>query len=59
LRTGSVNFSISGENAQDNDLDRHPRPGSSGKFEAHFDRMWDAAKPMIEFAPAVQVMEPR
>ena len=53
LRTGSANFSASGENAQDNDLVVIGDAGAAIKFEAHFERMWDAAEPMDEFAPAI------
>ena len=59
LRTGSANFSTSGENAQDNDLIVIRDPGASAKFEAHFERMWDAAQPMIEFEPAIRALEPK
>jgi phosphatidylserine/phosphatidylglycerophosphate/cardiolipin synthase-like enzyme len=59
LRTGSANFSTSGENAQDNDLIVIRDVGAAAKFEGHFERMWDAAQPMIEFAPAIKALEPR
>ena len=59
LRTGSANFSTSGENAQDNDLIVIRDAGTAAKFDAHFERMWDAAEPMIEFAPAINALEPR
>jgi hypothetical protein len=28
------------------------------KFEAHFERMWQVAEPMIEFEPVVKALEP-
>ena len=59
LRTGSANFSTSGENAQDNDLIVIRDAGATAKFEAHFERMWDAAEPMIEFGPAIEALEPK
>ena len=59
LRTGSANFSTSGENAQDNDLIVIRDASAAAKFDAHFERMWDAAEPMIEFAPAVNALEPK
>jgi phosphatidylserine/phosphatidylglycerophosphate/cardiolipin synthase-like enzyme len=59
LRTGSANFSTSGENAQDNDLIVIRDATAAAKFDAHFERMWDAAKPMIEFAPAIDALEPK
>ena len=58
LRTGAANFSTSGENAQDNDLVVIRDAGAVAKFEAHFERMWDAAQPMIEFEPAIRALEP-
>jgi len=59
LRTGSANFSASGEHEQDNDLVVIRDAGAAGKFDAHFERMWDAAEPMIEFAPAINALEPK
>ncbi len=59
LRTGSANFSTSGENAQDNDLTVIRDAGAAAKFEAHFQRMWNSAQPMIEFEPAIKALEPK
>ena len=59
LRTGAANFSTSGENAQDNDLIVIRDFSAAAKFDAHFEKMWDAAQPMIEFAPAIDALEPR
>ena len=59
LRSGAANFSTSGENAQDNDLIVIRDPIAASKFEAHFERMWDVAQPMIEFAPAIKALEPK
>ncbi len=58
MRVGS-NFSTSGENAQDNDLIVMRDPSAAAKFEVHFERMWEAAQPMIEFAPAIKALEPK
>jgi hypothetical protein len=33
-------------------------PPAATKFEAHFERMWDAAQPMIEFEPTINALEP-
>ncbi len=59
LRSGAANFSTSGENAQDNDLIVIRDAGAAAKFEAHFERMCDAAQPMIEFGPAINALEPK
>jgi phosphatidylserine/phosphatidylglycerophosphate/cardiolipin synthase-like enzyme len=58
LRTGSANFSASGERQQDNDLIVIRDAGAAAKFDAHFDCMWDAAQPMDEFEPAIRALEP-
>lgn len=59
LRTGSANFSTSGEHEQDNDLIVIRDHVAAAKFDAHFERMWDVAQPMVEFGPAIQALEPR
>ncbi len=59
LRTGSANFSTSGERAQDNDLIVIRNAGAAAKFDAYFERMWDAGQPMIEFEPAIRELEPK
>ena len=58
LRTGSANFSASGERQQDNDLIVIRDVGAAAKFDTHFERMWQAAQPMIEFGPAIEALEP-
>ena len=40
LRTGSANFSKSGENTQDNDLIVILNSSAAAKFDAHFERSW-------------------
>ena len=59
LRTGSANFSTSGERAQDNDLIVIRDKGAAAKFDAHLKRMWDDAEPMVEFGPAIKALEPK
>jgi phosphatidylserine/phosphatidylglycerophosphate/cardiolipin synthase-like enzyme len=59
LRSGSANFSEGGETRQDNDLIVIRDTGSAAKFDAHFERMWEAARPMIEFDPAIRALEPK
>jgi len=59
LRTGSANFSASGEREQDNDLIIIRGADAAAKFDAHFERMWDAAQPMIEFEHAIRALEPK
>ena len=54
VRTGSANFSTTGENAQDNDRVVIRDAVALAKFEAHFESMWNAAQPRIEFAPGDQ-----
>ena len=59
LRSGSANFSTSGENSQDNDLIIIRDASAAAKFDAHFEHMWDAAQPMDEFEPAIRALEPK
>ena len=59
LRTGSANFSASGERQQDNDLIVIRDAGAAAKFDVHFERMWEEARPMEEFEPAIKALEPR
>jgi phosphatidylserine/phosphatidylglycerophosphate/cardiolipin synthase-like enzyme len=59
LRTGSANFSASGERQQDNDLIVIRDAGAAAKFDAHFEHMWGSAQPMIEFEPAIRALEPK
>jgi hypothetical protein len=33
--------------------------GAAAKFDAHFERMWGNAQPMIEFEPAIKALEPK
>lgn len=40
LRTGSANFSISGENRQDNDLVVVESPQAAARFRETFERLW-------------------
>ena len=57
-RTGSANFSTSGENAQDNDLSRirDPAPRRNSKRTSS---ACGRAQPMIEFEPANKALEPK
>ena len=40
LRTGSANFSKSGENTQDDDLIVIRNSSAAAKFDVHFERSW-------------------
>ena len=42
---------------QDNDLIVIRDAGTVAKFEAHFERMWDAAQPMVEVGPAIEALK--
>ena len=60
LRTGSANFSTSGENAQDNDLDRDPRRRRPLRSSTRTLSACGARQqPMIEFGPAINALEPK
>lgn len=59
LRTGSANFSASGERQQDNDLIVIRDASATAKFHAHFEPLWHAAQPMDEFEPAIKALEPK
>jgi phosphatidylserine/phosphatidylglycerophosphate/cardiolipin synthase-like enzyme len=59
LRTGSANLSGSGEREEDNDLIVIREPKAVASFEAHFARLWTAARPMIELEPAIPALEPK
>ncbi len=48
-----------GEQRQDNDLIVIRDAKAAAQFDAHFERMWDAARPMIEFEPAIKALEPK
>jgi hypothetical protein len=52
------NFSASGERLQDNNL-LVIHDSVAAKFDAHFERMWDAGQPTNEFEPAVKALEPK
>lgn len=39
--------------------DRDPGRRRAAKFNSHFERMWDAARLMIEFAPTINPLEPK
>ena len=59
LLTGSANISTSGER-----LRRERRSGrclgrAAAKFDAHFEKKWDAAQPTDEFEPAITTFEPK
>jgi phosphatidylserine/phosphatidylglycerophosphate/cardiolipin synthase-like enzyme len=58
LRTGSATFNSGGERRQDNDLIVFHDARAAAQFEAHFQRMWNAAQPMIEFEPATKALGP-
>lgn len=43
LRTGSANFSVSGEGYQDNDLVVIESPQAAARFRETFERLWARA----------------
>jgi phosphatidylserine/phosphatidylglycerophosphate/cardiolipin synthase-like enzyme len=43
LRTGSANFSVSGEEYQDNDLIVIDSPAAVERFQETFERLWSRA----------------
>ncbi len=43
LRSGSANFSVSGEERQDNDLIVVESPQAAARFREVFDRLWQRA----------------
>lgn len=51
LRTGSANFTASGLKQQDNDLVVIDDTAAAFRFEQNFERMWDAALPIVAVAP--------
>jgi phosphatidylserine/phosphatidylglycerophosphate/cardiolipin synthase-like enzyme len=59
LRTGSANFSLGRERRQDNALIVFHDSKAAARFEAHFERMWNVALPMIEFEPAINALGPK
>jgi hypothetical protein len=42
---------------EDNDLLVIRDRSAAAKFDAPFERMWDAAQPMVKFRPAIGVLE--
>jgi len=52
-------LSRSESSIEDNDLIVIQDAGAASKFDAPFERRWDAAEPMIELEPVIRALEPK